>query len=321
MTALNVIARLIDVSIGFPSVDGTVDTIVDQVSLTIRAGDRIGLIGASGSGKSLTALSLLGLVPSPGVIVGGSVEIQGTDILSYSNSRQKRLRGGTIGMVFQEAEAALNPVMTIGAHLEEMIRRHRPAEAGRWRRIAVGILEKVNLEPIRTLKSHPHRLSGGQRQRALLAIALSADPDLIIADETTSSLDVLTQARMLGLLDHLCRERAVALLLISHDLGVVSSLVDRVVVMLAGAIVEEAQTQDLLEAPLHPYSQSLVTTARQTGSSKTHPKGHPKSQSGCAFADQCPRREPECEQSLPNLTVLAGGGAVRCPIVAAEVDQ
>ncbi len=321
MTERDVIARLIDVSIGFPANDGAVDTVVDRLSLTIRAGERIGLIGASGSGKSLTALSLLGLVPPPGVIVGGSVEIQGTDILSDSVSNQERLRGGTIGMVFQEAEAALNPVMTIGAHLEEMIRRHRPTETGRWRRIAVDLLEKVDLEPIRTLKSHPHRLSGGQRQRALLAIALAGDPDLIIADEPTSSLDVLTQARMLGLLDNLCRERALALLLISHDLGVVSSLVDRVVVMLAGAIVEEAQTQDLLEAPLHPYSESLVTSARQTGSSKTHPMGHPKSQSGCAFARHCPRREPECEQNLPDLIVLNGGGAVRCPIVAAEVDQ
>ncbi len=264
MTDRKVIARLTDVSIGFPAMDGTVENVIDRVSLTIHSGERIGLLGASGSGKSLTALSLLGLVPPPGAIVGGSVEIQGTDILTSSKPERSRLRGGAVGMVFQEAEAALNPVMTVGAHLEEIIRRHRPKEAVRWRHVAVDLLENVDLDPVRTLKSHPHRLSGGQRQRALLAIALAGDPDLIIADEPTSSLDVLTQARMLGLLDRLCRERSLALLLISHDLGVVSSLVDRVIVMSAGTIIEEATTQDFLETPHNPYSQSLVATARRT---------------------------------------------------------
>ncbi len=264
MTRQNVIAQLTDVSIGFPAMDGTVENVIDRISLTIHSGERIGLLGASGSGKSLTALSLLGLVPPPGAIVGGSVEIQGMDILTSSKPERSRLRGGAVGMVFQEAEAALNPVMTIGAHLEEIIRRHRPKEAARWRYIAVDLLESVDLDPVRTLKSHPHRLSGGQRQRALLALALAGDPALIIADEPTSSLDVLTQARMLGLLDRLCRERSLALLLISHDLGVVSSLVDRVMVMLDGTIIEEATIQDFLETPHHPYSQSLVATARRT---------------------------------------------------------
>lgn len=318
MTERKVIARLIDVSIGFPALDGAVDAVVDQVSLTIHAGERIGLIGASGSGKSLTALSLLGLVPPPGAIVGGSVEIQGVDILSDSGSDKRGLRGGVIGMVFQEAESALNPVLTIGTHLKEVIRRHQPTEAARWRDRAVDLLERVDLEPSRILKSHAHRLSGGQRQRALLAIALAGEPDLVIADEPTSSLDVLTQARILGLLDRLCR---VALLLISHDLGVVSALADRVIVMLAGAIVEEAPMQEFLDTPLHPYSQSLVTATHQASPLETHTTDSPTPQPGCAFADQCPRRKPECWQSLPNLTPLGPGRALRCPIVAAEVDQ
>ncbi len=321
MTPRDVIARLIDVSIGFPSNDGTVDTVVDRVSLTIQAGERVGLIGASGSGKSLTALSLLGLVPPPGAIVGGSIKIQGTDILSDSDSKKRRLRGATIGMVFQEAESALNPVLTIGTHLKEMVRRHRPNEGPQWREIAIELLKKVDLEPTRILKSHPHRLSGGQRQRALLAIALAAEPDLLIADAPTSSLDVLTQARMLGLLDRLCRKHGLALLLISHDLGVVSSLVERVIVMLAGTIVEEAPIRDFLDTPLHPYSQSVVATAQRASPSETRATTSRPAQSGCAFANQCRLCIPECKQGLPDLTTVGAGRAVRCPIVATEVDQ
>lgn len=320
MTESDFIARLVDVSIGFPEHDGAFRTVVDRVSLTTRPGESIGLVGASGSGKSLTALSLLGLVPSPGTIVGGAVEIHGVDILTRPESDRARLRGSAIGMVFQESESALNPVMTLGAQLEETIRQHRPKEADRWRYIAVDLLEKVDLDPVRTLKSHPHRLSGGQRQRALLAIALAGDPDLIVADEPTSSLDVLTQARMLGLLDSLCRGRQRALLLISHDLGVVASLVDRVIVMLAGAVVEEAAIQDFLSNPLHPYSQTLVAMARDAGPTKTELTNISAPQPGCAFADRCPLSHSECERSLPDLVSLGGGRAVRCPIVTAEVN-
>lgn len=320
MTHREIIARLADVSIGFPAADGTLDTVVDGVSLTIHRGERIGLIGASGSGKSLTSLSLLGMVPSQGSIVRGSAQILGVDMLSDSLSDKQRMRGGAIGLVFQEAESALNPVLTIGTHLKEMIQRHRPTEEPRWREIAIDLLKSVDLEPVRVLKSYPHNLSGGQRQRALLAIALSTKPDLMIADEPTSSLDVLTQARVLTLLDQLCREHSLALLLISHDLGVVSSLVDRVIVMLAGTIVEEAPIQAFLATPFHPYSQSLVTNSDQANPSETRAISNLRAQSGCAFVNRCPLRTPECEQSLPELTTLGSGRTVRCPIVALEVD-
>ena len=240
MTGRNVIARLTDVSVGFPAMDGTVENVIDRVSLTIHFGERIGLLGASGSGKSLTALSLLGLVPPPGAIVGGSVEIQGTDILTSSKTERSRLRGGAVGMVFQEAEAALNPVMTIGAHLEETIRQHRPNESSRWRHIAVGLLENVDLDPVRTLKSHPHRLSGGQRQRALLAIALAGDPHLIIADEPTSSLDQQTSSQVESLLRHWRqKDDGRAMLIITHDGSQAERMADRIVRIERGRIVDE----------------------------------------------------------------------------------
>lgn len=319
MTERNSIARLNEISIGFPAPDGTAQTVVDRLSLTIGPGEKVGLIGASGSGKSLTALALLGLVPSTGSITGGTVEIDGVDIQTLSQSERAQLRGGAVGIVFQEAESALNPVMTVGAQFEETIRRHRPEEGDRWRYIAVDLLEEVDLDPVRTLKSHPHRLSGGQRQRVLLAIALAGDPDLLVADEPTSSLDVLTQARMLGLFDRLCRDRRRALLLISHDLGVVSSMVDRVIVMLAGAIVEEAPMEDFLSAPLHPYSQMLVATARESAPVKTEAVPNPAFRSGCAFAPRCSLMTAECERTFPDLESLGDGRAVRCPIVTAGV--
>ena len=320
MTDREIIARLADVSIAFPTADGTLDTVVDGLSLAIHSGERIGLIGASGSGKSLTALSLLGLVPPQGRIVGGSVQFLGVDMLSDSLSDKQRLRGGAVGLVFQEAESALNPVLTIGTHLKEMILRHRPAEESRWRKIAVDLLKRVDLEPARLLKSYPHHLSGGQRQRALLAIALSTQPDLIIADEPTSSLDVLTQARVLTLLDRLCRDDGLALLLISHDIGVVSSLVDRVIVMLAGKIVEEAPIRPFLASPLHPYSQLLLENTDSAAPLGTHTMTGSRPQSGCAFANRCPLCTPECEKSLPELETLESRRTLRCPIVSSEVD-
>ncbi len=315
-----VIARLADISIEFPVHDGGIATVVKGVSMTVHSGERIGLIGASGSGKSLTALSLLGLVPSPGAIVGGSVEVLGADLSTMALSEKQHLRGGTIGMVFQEAESALNPVLTIGAHLKEMIQRHRPTEGGTWRKIAVDLLKRVDLEPVRTLKSHPHRLSGGQRQRALMAIALAAKPELMIADEPTSSLDVLTQARLLTLLDRLCRDEGVALILISHDLGVVASLVDRVIVMLAGKIVEEAPIHEFLAKPLHPYSQSLVTPADITTRHEANQGSEVPFQHGCSLAGRCPLSTAECKKNPPPLVPISAGRTIRCPVVAAEVD-
>jgi len=325
MTVENTIARLRDVSIAFPQRSGAFVTVVNSVSLDIHNGERVGLIGASGSGKSLTAMGLLGLVPPPGAITGGTVEILGQDLLSSPASRIQKLRGGAIGMVFQEAESALNPVLTIGNHLEETIRCHRPEESTRWRPIAVALLKSVDLEPVRTLRSYPHRLSGGQRQRALLAIALAGRPDLLIADEPTSSLDVLTQAEILRLLDRLSRERnekqPQAILLISHDIGVVSALVDRVIVMLGGMIIEESPIRRFLEQPLHPYSQTLVMKAQGGSPPATNPKEPNSPIEGCPFAPRCPRREPQCLEVRPELVSLGSGHTVRCPIVTHEIRQ
>jgi len=325
MTEQTPIARLSDVSIAFPRHGTAQEAVVDRVSLAVNRGERVGLIGASGSGKSLTALALLGLVPPPGAITGGMVEIYGTEILSAPLSETRPLRGGTIAMVFQEAESALNPVLTIGDHLEETIRCHRPDEATRWRPIAVALLKSVDLEPVRTLRSHPHRLSGGQRQRALLAIALAGQPDLLIADEPTSSLDVLSQADILRLLDRLSQNRdeahPLALLLISHDIGVVSALVDRIIVMLGGMIIEESPIQDFLEQPLHPYSRTLVTTAQGGSLSTTKPNETAPPTEGCPFAPRCPHREPQCLEVRPELVSLGSGLTVRCPIVTHEIRQ
>lgn len=246
-------------AVGFPDGTGGWHRPVASVDLRVAPGEAVALVGASGSGKSLTALALVGLLPPRGRILEGSVHFDGTDLTTAPGHVLRQVRGGRVGMVFQDPLASLNPVRTIGGQLLEIITAHRHLSAEAARTEACRLLEAVGLgsDPAR-LGAWPHQLSGGQRQRALLAIALAGEPDLLVADEPTSALDTSVQAEVLALLTTLRRERGLALLLITHDLAVAGTQADRVLVMARGRIVEHGPVVEILTAPQHAYTRALV---------------------------------------------------------------
>jgi ABC-type dipeptide/oligopeptide/nickel transport system ATPase component len=237
--------------------------VVCGVSLALRRGEILGLVGESGSGKSLTALAVLGLVPPPGRVTAGRVLLDGpggpTDLLALPSRALRQVRGGRIGMVFQEPATAFNPVYTIGFQIVEAVRAHRRMPRRAALDEAVRLLDRVALpDPRRRLGDYPHQLSGGQRQRAMIAMALAGGPDLLLADEPTTALDVTLQAQILELLEDLRADLGLSVLLITHDMGVVAETCDRVVVMRAGRVVEEAGVEELFRAPVHPYTRELM---------------------------------------------------------------
>jgi ABC-type dipeptide/oligopeptide/nickel transport system ATPase component len=249
-------------TVTFPSEDGET-AVVDGADLTVGPGELVGLVGVSGSGKSMTALAVLRLVPPPGRIAGGSIRFAGQELLALSERAMRRVRGGAIGVVFQEPASALNPVFSIGFQIGEVLRLHRGLASRRAvRDEAVSLLDKVGLPAARRrLDDYPHQLSGGQRQRVMLAIALAAGPRLLLADEPTTALDVTLQAQVLSLLAALAQELGMAVLLITHDLAVVAETCRRAAVMLQGRIVEQAAVDDLFRRPSHPYTRTLVAAA------------------------------------------------------------
>lgn len=235
---------------------------VDDVSLTIEEGEAVSLVGESGCGKSVTALSILRLVASPGQIVCGQVFFAGRDLLGLTASEMREVRGNDIAMIFQDPMTSLNPVMTVGAQIAEAIRRHRRVSRREAAAQAIEGLREVAIpSPEMRARQYPHEMSGGMRQRVMIAMALACDPRLLIADEPTTALDVTIQAQILELLTGLRRERNLALLLITHDLGVVAETVDRVAVMYSGRIVEEAPVREIFAAPRHPYTEGLLRAA------------------------------------------------------------
>ncbi len=233
---------------------------VDGVSFSIERGGRLGIVGESGSGKSVTALSILRLVSPPGRIVSGKVLLEGTDLLSLSEERMREIRGRRISIVFQEPSTSLNPVMTIGAQIGEAIRAHQPSLNKKEREEQIlESLEKVRLaDPARIAKSYPHEISGGMRQRAMIAMTLSTRPDLLIADEPTTALDVTVQAQILELIRELQTSTGMALILITHDIGIIAEAVDQAIVMRGGEVVEQAGVEDLFREPQHPYTRQLL---------------------------------------------------------------
>ena len=293
---------------------------VDGVGFTVAPGECLGLIGESGSGKSVTALSLLGLVASPpGVITGGAVRIAGKDTLSMTGEQLRRLRGARAACIFQDPLSALHPLHTIGDQIEEAIRAHRPVRRREARNHAVSLLEQVRIpNAAARAGAFPHELSGGMRQRAGIALALANDPDLVIADEPTTALDVTVQAQVLALLDELRRERNLALVFITHDFGVVAQLCDRVAVMYAGRIVETGPTADVLANPQHPYTRRLIACVPEPGGGRrtlTAIPGLPPPAdalpAGCAFAPRCDKARPACRQHDVALR-QQGDRGVRC---------
>jgi peptide/nickel transport system ATP-binding protein len=255
-----------DLEVAFPAPDagGAPVPVVRGVSLAVGRGEVVGLVGESGSGKSMTALAVLGLVPPPGRVTAGSVRLAGEggaaeELLALGPKALRRVRGGRIAMVFQEPATAFNPVYSIGFQIAEAVRAHRRTSRGEARAEAARLLDRVAFpEARRRLDDYPHQLSGGQRQRAMIAMALAGRPDLLLADEPTTALDVTLQAQILELLDELRRDLGLAVLLITHDLGVVAETCDRVVVMRAGRVVETAGVEELFRAPAHPYTRELL---------------------------------------------------------------
>jgi oligopeptide/dipeptide ABC transporter ATP-binding protein len=292
---------------------------VNDVSFTLSHRETLGLVGESGSGKTVAALSILRLIRPPGRIAAGRVLFDGVDLLRLGDEEMREVRGGRIGFVFQDAASALNPVLTIGEQVAETLVAHGRATRRSARAEAVDLLASVRIpDPAARAHDYPHQLSGGQRQRASIALALACRPPLLVADEPTTALDVTIQAEILDLLEALKAERDLALLLISHDLGVVAQVADRVAVMYAGRIVEEAPVGRLFADPHHPYTRALLASM---------PGGAPGSRlqaidgavpaidavpAGCAFAPRCASRLDLCDTTMPAVTRVSGAHLVRC---------
>jgi peptide/nickel transport system ATP-binding protein len=300
---------------------------VDGVSFAIEAGETLALVGESGCGKSVTAASILRLVPDPpGRIVGGEIWFEGRDLRKLPADDMRALRGNRIGMVFQEPMTSLNPVFTIGDQIAEVIREHQKlSRAAAYARVA-DLLSLVRIpDPHRLIREYPHRLSGGMRQRAMIAMAIACEPALLIADEPTTALDVTTQAQILELLDDLKQRLGMAMLLITHDLGVVAQTAQRVLIMYAGRVVEEACVEDLFDAPLHPYTRGLLQSLPRPNA-EVDAAGRPRPlleisgtvpslaalPIGCRFAPRCPYVLDACRRGDLPLKTFPGRRAAAC---------
>jgi oligopeptide/dipeptide ABC transporter ATP-binding protein len=287
---------------------------VDGVSLTLDQGDALALVGESGSGKSLTALALLGLVPASGRITAGTVFLGGADLLALPERRRREFRGRRIGYVPQEAGGALDPVLTVGAQLGEALAVHRALRGSAARTRAAALLSEVGLpDPEAMLRRYPHQLSGGMRQRALIALALAGEPEVLVADEPTTALDVTVQAQILELLGALRRSHGMGLLLVTHDLGLLVGHADRVAVMYAGRIVEEASVAGLFARPAHPYTRALLAAVPRVDGPPAAPRPIPGSvpdpsawPDGCRFHPRCPDVIPRCRAESPALAPIGG---------------
>lgn len=298
--------RVENLSVAFATDDGNL-TAVDNISFTLKAGQTLGLVGESGCGKSVTALSLLGLIPQPGKVTRGKILCQGKDLLKASESDLTFIRGKRIGMIFQEPMTALNPVFTIGAQVAESLHIHEPIGKAAAHNEAVRMLERVGIpDAAERARSYPYQLSGGMRQRAMIAMALICEPDILIADEPTTALDVTVQAQILDLLMDIQAELGLAILFISHDLSVVSEIADDVMVMYAGRMVEYAPADQLFASPRHPYTQGLIEMLPRASSYSKRLYSIPgqvpnlaEVQKGCAFEPRCSRAENQCKSDIP----------------------
>jgi len=295
-------------SVGFGAV-----RVLENVSFELAEGEVLGLVGESGSGKSMTALAVMGLLPEGGRVAGGGVALEGRELTTLPDRDMARLRGARMAMIFQEPMSSLNPVLTVGEQVAEVLRRHRGMDRRAAHREAVALLKLVEIAAAeRRVEEYPHQLSGGMRQRAMIAIALACRPKLLIADEPTTALDATVQAGILDLLRGLRREMGMAVLLITHDLGVVSEICERVVVMYAGRVAESGPAEALLARPAHPYARALLAAIPRLegpigalpaiGGVVPAPHAFPP---GCRFAPRCAYAMPACEAAPPALRRVA----------------
>jgi oligopeptide/dipeptide ABC transporter ATP-binding protein len=304
---------------------------IDGVSFEIGEGKTIGLVGESGCGKSVTSLSIMRLIPSPpGKIVGGEIVYRDRDLLRLNNEEMRRIRGNEISMIFQEPMTSLNPVFTVGNQIGEAIRLHQGLGKKETRQKTIEMLRLVKIaDPQSRVDSYPHQLSGGMRQRIMIAMALSCNPSLLIADEPTTALDVTIQAQILDLMKELRQKIGMALLLITHDLGVVAEQADDVAIMYAGKIVERSNTRAIFSRPFHPYTVGLLNSLPGAGAFKKKrldaiPGMVPSPlhlPSGCRFRDRCPRAADLCAQTEPELVEKEPGHAVACHFPHTETRE
>ncbi|MED2009268.1 ABC transporter ATP-binding protein [Brevibacillus borstelensis] len=303
----------------FKTEDGVVPS-VNGVSFSVAKGETLAIVGESGCGKSVTSLSIMGLVAPPGEVVGGEIWLEGQNLLALSKKELRKLRGNKLSMIFQEPMTSLNPVFTIGNQLGEVFRQHRQMDKKEARAHSVEMLDHVgipNAEKI--VDSFPHQLSGGMRQRVMIAMALACNPALLIADEPTTALDVTIQAQILELLKKLNKEFQTGVILITHDLGVVAEMADRVVVMYAGEVVEQADVFSLFAEPKHPYTKGLLGSLPKLDENREELDSIPGSvpnpldmPDGCAFHPRCPAATEECKQNKPQLQEVALNHLARC---------
>ena len=294
---------------------------IDGVSLSVEAGETLCLVGESGSGKSVTALSIARLVPVPPAhYVGGEILLEGRDVLKMASAELRGIRGGVVSYVFQDPAAALNPVFRVGQQIMESLKLHRPAAATDAE--IVRLLKLVGIPaPESRARNYPHEMSGGMQQRVMIAMALASQPKLLIADEPTTALDVTIQAQIIELLRDLKQQLGMAILLITHNLGIVGDLADRVAVMYAGQVVETAPARELLQRPLHPYTRALMNSVPKLGTEASRLTAIPGNvpqlgafPSGCRFHPRCPRAQPECAREAPALVEVEPRRFVRCPL-------
>ncbi|OAM76954.1 ABC transporter ATP-binding protein [Devosia elaeis] len=324
-----IVLEVTDLKTHFATPAGEVKS-VDGVSFSVRRGEILGLVGESGSGKSITGFSIIGLVDPPGRNVGGSILFKGEDLLAASEKQLRTLRGNRIAMIFQDPMMTLNPVLSVKTHMVETVLAHESVSRAEALRRSIEALRMVGIsQPETRIESYPHEFSGGMRQRVAIAIALLHKPDLIIADEPTTALDVTIQSQILSEVQVLCRELGMGLIWISHDLGVVAGLADRIAVMYAGRIVEQGDVDQILDRPKHPYTAGLIGSApaanrrgerlTQIRGSAPHPLRRPE---GCAFRTRCDFSTDACLQE-PTETIGAADYRWRCfnPLGATEATS
>jgi peptide/nickel transport system ATP-binding protein len=317
-----------DLRVEFPTRRGVL-TAVDGLSLQVKPGETLGLVGESGCGKTVTGLAIVRLIDHPGRITGGSILFKGADLLPRSEAEMRRLRGDEISMVFQDPTVTLNPVLRISDQMTEVLRQHRGMSRADARARCVDLLRLVGIpKPEERLDHYPHEFSGGMQQRVIIAIALALEPALLLADEPTTALDVTVQAQIIDLLKRLKQERAGSTILITHDLGVVAQLCERVAVMYAGNIVEVGPLQAILENPLHPYTRGLINCVPRLGSSGRRLPSIPgmvpdlvRPPDGCKFNPRCAHAFEPCFQNRPRLVEVGAEHMVACYLYPEETPR
>ncbi|MBS0450367.1 MAG: ABC transporter ATP-binding protein [Proteobacteria bacterium] len=314
-----VLLEVDDLHVRFDTLNGPARA-VDGVSYTVRAGQTLGVVGESGCGKSVTAMAVLRLLPTPPARLRGAVRLRGTDLLTLSEAQMRGIRGNRISMIFQEPMTSLNPVLSVGRQIAETVRLHQKASRAEAMARAVDMLRLVQIpEPERRANEYPHQMSGGMRQRVMIALALACNPEVLIADEPTTALDVTIQAQIVELIKRLQRELGMGVVMITHDLGVVAESCDRVVVMYAGRKDEEADVQDLFDRPLHPYTRALMASMPSMNTQSARLTEIPglvpsplAARRGCAFAARCPHADARCNAEVPALSDQGSGHGVAC---------